>query len=217
MPLPNPSTRMTADEFVGWAMRQLEGEHYELVAGEISAMAPQRATHIRAKFHIASRLAAAIEAAGANCEMFIDGLSVVVDSTTVYEPDALIRCADPMRFETGWRNRLHRRSGDRGRGHLAVQPWPRHSSETHRLLPATVRPALSDRQRARPDHRSPRQRGGRVDPDPYFARRSDPSGPAGRCPDRALRFRRLTVAGGKRVRGRRTTQTGLAAAASFRI
>jgi Uma2 family endonuclease len=34
--------RMTADEFIAWAMEQPEGEHYELVAGEVVSMAPER-------------------------------------------------------------------------------------------------------------------------------------------------------------------------------
>jgi hypothetical protein len=32
--------RMTSDEFLAWAIGQGEGEHYELVAGEVVAMAP---------------------------------------------------------------------------------------------------------------------------------------------------------------------------------
>ena len=37
--------RMTADEFIAWAMEQPEGERYELVAGEVVAMAPERVAH----------------------------------------------------------------------------------------------------------------------------------------------------------------------------
>lgn len=37
--------RMTADEFIAWAMEQSEGQHYELVAGEVVSMAPERAVH----------------------------------------------------------------------------------------------------------------------------------------------------------------------------
>jgi len=92
---PAPS-RMTADEFIAWAADQPETEHYELAGGEVIAMAPDRATHVRAKLHIANRLNAAIDAAGANCEAFIDGLSVVVDPATVYEPDVLVRCGSDL-------------------------------------------------------------------------------------------------------------------------
>jgi len=74
MPLPVPA-RMTADEFIAWAMTQPETEHYELAGGEIIAMAPERAAHARAKGHLYTRLIAAIEASGHDCEAFIDGLS----------------------------------------------------------------------------------------------------------------------------------------------
>lgn len=90
MPAPARALR-TADEFIAWAMQQPETEHYELAGGEIIAMAPERATHARAKGHLYSRLTVAIDAAGAGCEAFIDGLSIVVDETTVYEPDVLVR------------------------------------------------------------------------------------------------------------------------------
>jgi Uma2 family endonuclease len=43
---------MTADEFIAWAMQQPEGQHYELVAGEVVAMAPERAAHGRMKGRI---------------------------------------------------------------------------------------------------------------------------------------------------------------------
>jgi Uma2 family endonuclease len=55
--------RMTADEFIAWAMEQPEGERYELVAGQVVAIAPERVGHGRTKFRVARRLAEAIEAA----------------------------------------------------------------------------------------------------------------------------------------------------------
>ncbi|MSP01095.1 MAG: Uma2 family endonuclease [Acetobacteraceae bacterium] len=95
MPLP-AHTRMTADEFIAWAMEQPETEHYELAGGEIVTMAPERATHARAKLHLVNQLAVAIDAAGVGCEAFIDGLAVVVDEATVYEPDVLVRCGTAL-------------------------------------------------------------------------------------------------------------------------
>lgn len=88
--------RMTADEFIAWAMEQPETEHYELVAGEIVAMAPERVGHTRVKFRIARRLAEAIEAADLPCETLPDGASVEVDPDTIYEPDVLVRCGPPL-------------------------------------------------------------------------------------------------------------------------
>jgi Uma2 family endonuclease len=87
---------MTADQFIAWAMEQPEGQRYELVGGEVVAMAPERVGHARAKLRIVNRLNDAIVRAGAPCEAFIDGVVVQADATTVYEPDALVRCGPPL-------------------------------------------------------------------------------------------------------------------------
>jgi Uma2 family endonuclease len=87
---------MTADEFLAWAMQQPEGRRYELVAGEVVSMAPERAGHARWKHRICVALTQAIRAAGLPCEAFPDGMSVRVDAETVYEPDALVRCGTPL-------------------------------------------------------------------------------------------------------------------------
>ncbi|PPQ27170.1 Uma2 family endonuclease [Rhodopila globiformis] len=92
--------RMTADEFIAWALAQPEGERYELVNGQIVVMAPERLAHARAKLHIARRLQDAIAAASLPCEVVIDGVAVQVDDTTVYEPDVLVRCGPPLPGET---------------------------------------------------------------------------------------------------------------------
>ncbi len=84
--------RMTSDEFIAWAMEQPETEHYELIAGEVVAMAPERAAHTRVKARVWRRLEDAIEAGTLPCEALTDGISVEVDEHTVYEPDALVRC-----------------------------------------------------------------------------------------------------------------------------
>jgi Uma2 family endonuclease len=88
--------RMTADEFIEWAMGQPETEHYELAGGEIVAMAPERLSRARAKLHITMRLAAAIETRGLNCEAIVHGPAVVIDDSTVYEPDAFVRCGPAL-------------------------------------------------------------------------------------------------------------------------
>jgi Uma2 family endonuclease len=86
------STRMTSDEFIAWAMEQPEGHRYELVAGEVVGMAPERSAHALTKFHIARRLAEAVERDGLACDVYPDGMAVEIDATTTYEPDALVRC-----------------------------------------------------------------------------------------------------------------------------
>ena len=40
---------MTSDEFIAWAMEQPDGERYELAAGEVVAMSPERLSHARVK------------------------------------------------------------------------------------------------------------------------------------------------------------------------
>lgn len=88
--------RMTSDEFIAWAMQQPETEHYELVAGQVVAMAPERAAHSRTKGLIYRRLSEAIEAAGLPCEAYVEGMAVEVDADTTYEPDVLVRCGRPL-------------------------------------------------------------------------------------------------------------------------
>ncbi len=85
-------TRMTADEFIAWAMTRPEGEHYELVAGEIVAMAAERSDHGLVKVQITYRLHGALEAASLPCDVYTSEMSVRIDDDTVYEPDVLVRC-----------------------------------------------------------------------------------------------------------------------------
>jgi Uma2 family endonuclease len=94
MELPKRSD-FTADEFIAWALEQPAGR-FELTAGEIVAMAPERAGNVRAKLRAVNALADAIAAAGVDCEAMTDGMSVRVDERTVFGPDALVRCGPPI-------------------------------------------------------------------------------------------------------------------------
>lgn len=89
------AARFTAASFIAWAADQPRGR-YELVGGEVVAMAPERAGHARAKARAHRALEEAIARAGLGCEAFPDGMSVRIDDLTVYEPDALLRCGTPM-------------------------------------------------------------------------------------------------------------------------
>jgi Uma2 family endonuclease len=89
-----PRPRLRADEFLAWAAAQ--PERYELVAGEVVAMSPERLGHARVKLAVCNALAAGIKAAGLSCEAMIDGVAVEIDESTVYEPDALVRCGPPL-------------------------------------------------------------------------------------------------------------------------
>lgn len=96
MPLPARSTRMTTDEFLAWAMAQPEGERYELVAGEVVAMAPERSAHALVKARVWRALHDALAQAGLRCTAYPDGMAVEIEEGTVYEPDALVRCGEPL-------------------------------------------------------------------------------------------------------------------------
>ncbi len=87
--------RINAAEFLDWAQSQEKGR-YELFRGETFAMAPERAEHVAAKARIWRALADGVARVGAPCEAFVDGLGVKIDDHTVYEPDALINCGDPV-------------------------------------------------------------------------------------------------------------------------
>jgi len=87
---PKPS-RSTAEEFLAWADEQSEGR-YELVHGEVVAMAPERVGHARVKFAAGIALRGSLLAGGHPCEAMIDGVGVRVDDHTVFVPDVLVRC-----------------------------------------------------------------------------------------------------------------------------
>ena len=84
-------TPTTAEAFLAWTTHQQQGR-YELAAGKVVRMAAERAGHARTKLRVASLLEAAVHASGLACEVFGDGMAVLVDEHTVYEPDALLRC-----------------------------------------------------------------------------------------------------------------------------
>ncbi len=90
MSVPKP-LRMTADEFLAWALEQPHGR-YELANGEVIAMAPERAAHALVKLEAARVLQDAVAAAGLPCQVFPDGMALRIDEATVYEPDASLRC-----------------------------------------------------------------------------------------------------------------------------
>lgn len=92
----HPLPRLSAAEFIDWAAAQTGNERYELAAGQVVAMSPERAAHGRAKANVYVALREAIGAAALGCEAFVDGMSVRIDDATVYEPDVLLRCGEPL-------------------------------------------------------------------------------------------------------------------------
>jgi Uma2 family endonuclease len=87
---PDP-TGFTADAFIAWAAERPRGR-FELVRGNVVAMAPERAVHARTKARVHRVLEDAITRSGRACEAFPHGMSVRIDDQTVYEPDAMVRC-----------------------------------------------------------------------------------------------------------------------------
>jgi len=81
---------MTVDQFLAWLEEGPEGARYELVAGEVVSMAPERAAHARLKAEVWLALRQAIRSAGLECEALPDGLTVEIDEYTAYEPDAVV-------------------------------------------------------------------------------------------------------------------------------
>ena len=76
-------------------MEQPGGSRFELVAGEIVAMAPERAAHSRLKGAIYAQLAEAIRRTGLTCEAYPDGMAVEVDARN--------RSTNPMRWSVAER------------------------------------------------------------------------------------------------------------------
>jgi Uma2 family endonuclease len=83
--------RMTVAEFLDWASAQPRGR-YELVRGEAVLMAPERARHNLVKGEVYLALRNAVKRAGLPCTVFPDGMTVVIDSEHVREPDASVQC-----------------------------------------------------------------------------------------------------------------------------
>lgn len=87
--------RMTVDQFLDWASAQERGR-FELLNGEVHAMSPERVGHARTKARVWQALDQAIADRQLACEALPDGVTVAIDEATSFEPDALVRCGDPL-------------------------------------------------------------------------------------------------------------------------
>lgn len=83
-------------EFLEWAEQQPDTTRHELVNGEPVAMAPERIEHARVKHRVARALEDAIAAAELPCEALPDGVGVVINENTLYEPDAMVVCGEEL-------------------------------------------------------------------------------------------------------------------------
>jgi Uma2 family endonuclease len=89
-----PKHKMTVDQYLAWA----EGRpgRFELYAGVVYAMTPERAGHAAAKYAVQTALLTGIRQAGLPCHMLPDGMTVRVDRDTAHEPDALVYCGQKL-------------------------------------------------------------------------------------------------------------------------
>jgi Uma2 family endonuclease len=88
--------RMTADEFIAWAMKQPETEHYELHDGNVVRMPNEASLHGLTKSRIVYRLMAAIDALGLPCDVYVDAMAVQISERTVFEPDIVVRSGERL-------------------------------------------------------------------------------------------------------------------------
>lgn len=86
--------RMNVDDFLAWA----EGRpaRYEWYRGEVSEASSETAGHVETKAAVYVGLLNSARAGGVACHVFADGMTVRVDETTAFEPDALVYCGDKV-------------------------------------------------------------------------------------------------------------------------
>jgi len=85
---------MSVDDFLSWAEGR-PGRH-ELYKGEVYQVSPETAGHVHIKAAVYVALLDAARAGNLQCEVFADGMTVRIDETTAFEPDALIHCGDKV-------------------------------------------------------------------------------------------------------------------------
>jgi Uma2 family endonuclease len=86
---------MNVDEYLVWAGEQ--SGRYELLDGAVVAMSPEGAGHAEKKAAVHAALLAGIRARGLACYALPDGMTVRIDDSTAYEPDALVYCGAKLK------------------------------------------------------------------------------------------------------------------------
>src|ERR1700740_1977051 len=86
--------RMTVDQYFAWA--QGRPGRFELVDGAVHEMSPESAGHAKTKAAVYVALLTAIRRRGVPCHVLPDGLTVRIDETTAYEPDAIVYCGEEL-------------------------------------------------------------------------------------------------------------------------
>lgn len=88
---------LTADEFEVWYARQPDGNRYELEAGKVIELAPERFQYGLAKAWIWRQLQESVEQNGLNCQALPDGIALRVSRNSQREPDVAVRCGEPVK------------------------------------------------------------------------------------------------------------------------
>ena len=83
-----PDLRMSRDDYRRWTEAQARGR-FERIDGVVVAMAPERASHADRKALIWLALRQAVAAAGLQCHVYPDGMTVEVDDSD-FEPDVVL-------------------------------------------------------------------------------------------------------------------------------
>jgi Uma2 family endonuclease len=85
---------MNVDEYLAWAGEQ--PGRYELYDGSVVAMSPEGAGHAEKKAAVHAALLAGIRTRRLQCHALPDGMTVRIDDTTAYEPDAVVYCGSKL-------------------------------------------------------------------------------------------------------------------------
>jgi Uma2 family endonuclease len=85
---------MSVDEFVTWVEQQ--PDRWELLDGLPVAMSPERVVHGDVKYRVARALDSAITKAKVPCRFVLDSAAVRIDARSLYQPDALVYCGEPV-------------------------------------------------------------------------------------------------------------------------
>jgi Uma2 family endonuclease len=93
-----PKQRMRVPEFLAWADKQPDGS-YELVDGDVVAMAPANIRHAVVKHEATKALESAVSAAGVPCRVLPDGPGIVINDSNMRIPDAAVQCGVKQNFE----------------------------------------------------------------------------------------------------------------------
>jgi Uma2 family endonuclease len=89
-----PKHRMTVEQYLAWA--EPRPGRYELVNGAVQEMSPETAGHAKTKAAVYVALMMAIRRHGMSCHALPDGMTVRIDGTTAFEPDAVVYCGEEL-------------------------------------------------------------------------------------------------------------------------